>query len=210
MSMFDEGLTGSESRLWELIAKRQRPDTDTAQIDRRIWDLFGEDWCIMFTDLVGFSRNAARFGIIHFLQIIYQQKDLLLPIVSEHDGILIKMEADSFLIIFRRPERGLACAIAMQQASQEFSAELPPERKLLLCIGLGYGKILRTGDTDVWGAEVNAASKLGEDTATQHQILVTGGLKDVAAAHLTGISFKELDLEIPGAERTYETIYPHF
>ncbi len=131
----------------------------------------------MFTDLVGFSRNVAEFDIIRFLEIIYKQKDLLLPIVSDHDGILIKMEADSFLIIFRRPERGLSCANAMQQACQRFSSELQAEEKLLLCIGLGYGEILRTGDLDVWGAEVNAASKLEEDAAIAHQILVTGGPK---------------------------------
>ncbi len=41
--MFDEGLKGSEARLWELIALRQRPDTNSAEIDQRIWDLFGED-----------------------------------------------------------------------------------------------------------------------------------------------------------------------
>ena len=42
-------------------------------LDRRIWDLFGEDWAILWTDLTGFSRNVATFGITHFLQIIHEQ-----------------------------------------------------------------------------------------------------------------------------------------
>ena len=79
-------------------------------IDQRIWDLFGDEWAIMFTDLSGFSRAVAAFGIIHFLQVIFEKKRLLLPIVAAHDGILIKVEADSFLIIFKRPERALQCA----------------------------------------------------------------------------------------------------
>ena len=108
-------LKGSEERLWALIEERTRAGADTRAIDQRIWDLFGDEWAIMFTDLSGFSRQVEAFGIIHFLQIIFEKKRLLLPIVAAHDGVLIKVEADSFLIIFRRPDRALECAVAMQQ-----------------------------------------------------------------------------------------------
>lgn len=47
-------LTTSEERLWKLIEERTHPDADVARIDRRIWDLFGEEWSVMFTDLSGF------------------------------------------------------------------------------------------------------------------------------------------------------------
>ena len=40
-------------------------DADLARIDQRIWDLFGEEWAVMFTDLAGFSRQVEAFGIIH-------------------------------------------------------------------------------------------------------------------------------------------------
>src|SRR5438874_10808903 len=114
MSSLD--LKGSETRLWALIEERTKPGADVKRIDQRIWDLFGEEWAIMFTDLSGFSRQVAAFGIIHFLQVIYEQKQLLLPIVANHDGILIKIEADSFMIIFKRPDVALRCAIQMQRA----------------------------------------------------------------------------------------------
>src|SRR5262249_25653139 len=80
MSAADEGLKASQTRLWKLIEERCKPGADTAAIDKRIWDLFGEDWAIMFTDLSGFSRRVSEFGIIHFLQTIYEQRKLLLPI----------------------------------------------------------------------------------------------------------------------------------
>src|SRR3954467_10456333 len=100
--MSDEHLKGSESRLWSLIEERTRAGADTKKIDQRIWDLFGETWAIVFTDLSGFSRQVAAFGIIHFLQIIFEQKRLLLPIAANHDGILIKVEADGFIILLKR------------------------------------------------------------------------------------------------------------
>ena len=48
------------------------------------------------------------------------------------------------------------------------------EEKVLLCVGIGYGEVLRIGDADIFGAEVNAACKLGEDIAKAGAILITG------------------------------------
>lgn len=204
-----ENLKGSAARLWALIEARTASGADKAAIDQRIWDLFGEEWAVMFTDLSGFSRHAAAFGIIHFLQVIWEQHKLLLPIVAEHDGILVKIEADSLMILFRRPERALACAIRMQHACQMASLPKPPEEKILLCIGLGYGKLLRIGDSDVFGAEVNAASKLGEDRAKSHEILITGAVRE-NVGELPGVSFERVEMDVPGASECFDVKYEHY
>lgn len=204
--MKDESVTGSEARLWSLIEQRILPGADLKRIDQRIWDLFGEDWAVMMTDLAGFSRQTAAFGIIHFLQIIHEQKKLLLPIVSDMDGILIKSEADSLLILFRRAESAVRCAVAMQSACQKTSDRRVPEEQILLCIGIGAGRILRIGDHDVWGAEVNAASKLGEDTAKAHEILVTQSVRD-ACEGMDGLSFLDLGLAVAGSAQNYRVKY---
>ncbi|MSP55501.1 MAG: adenylate/guanylate cyclase domain-containing protein [Myxococcales bacterium] len=208
----DEDLKGSETRLWQLIAQRRRAGTgaEADAIDIRIWDLFGETWTIMFTDLSGFSRHVARFGIIHFLKIIHEQKEILLPVVAAHDGILIKIEADSFLILFKRPERAMACAVAMQHTCQRVNRDRAPEDMVLLCVGLGYGRILRIGDSDVFGSEVNAASKLGEDIANANEVLVTESVRDVlcgpGAGH-TAADFTALDGSATGASVAYRAAY---
>src|SRR5574344_568118 len=186
-------LSASEDRLERLIEARLCADADKKKlIDERIWDLFGEEWCVMFTDLSGFSRNVAKFGIIHFLQTIYESERVLIPVIEDHDGILLKVEGDSFLVIFRNVEKGLRGAIAMQRTLADYNADKPDEEKVLLCVGLGYGKILRIGDTDVFGSEVNAASKLGEDTAKAWEILVTDGVKE-RCGDIPDVSFTELD-----------------
>ncbi|MFH0844557.1 MAG: adenylate/guanylate cyclase domain-containing protein, partial [Pseudomonadota bacterium] len=82
--------SASQDRLEKLIEERLKPGANKDQIDLRIWDLFGEEWAVMFTDLAGFSRRVAEFGIIHFLQIIYESQRLLVPCIDEHDGILVK------------------------------------------------------------------------------------------------------------------------
>jgi adenylate cyclase len=147
------GAGASEDRLEKLIEERLVPGADKAAIDRRIWDLFGEQWAVMFTDLAGFSRRVAEFGIIHFLQIIHESQRLVVP-----------------------------------------------------CIGIGYGRVLRIGDHDVFGAEVNAAAKLGEDTAQAWEILVTGAV----AAEVRGtpdISLQSLAIAPPGAREAFRVGY---
>jgi class 3 adenylate cyclase len=202
----DDDVKGSAVRLWSLVEERAQPQADTDAIDARIWDLFGEDWAIVFTDLAGFSRQVERFGILHFLQVIWEQKKLLLPIVASHDGILIKVEADSFLILFRRAERALDCVIRMQRACRDENEHRLPEERILLCVGIGYGRILRIGDQDVFGAEVNAASKLGEDRAKQDEILVTQAVKQALEGR-EGVDFEPLDIEIPGTQASYRVRY---
>ena len=92
--MHDRDLKGSQQRLWTLVEQRCQPGADVKEIDQRIWDLFGEEWAVMFTDLSGFSRRVQEFGIIHFLQVIHEQRKILLPIVERHDGLLLKEEGD--------------------------------------------------------------------------------------------------------------------
>ncbi len=198
--------SASEERLEKLIAERVKPGADKARIDERIWDLFGEHWCIMFTDLSGFSRGVEKFGIIHFLQTIYESHRLLIPVIDSHDGILLKVEGDSYMVIFRNVHKALAASLAMQRLLHDYNADRAPEEKVLLCIGLGYGKVLKIGDSDVFGAEVNAASKLGEDTAKAWEILVTLAVRD-EAGDFPGISFTPIDEIPPGAKQAFAVRY---
>ncbi|HPS58164.1 MAG TPA: adenylate/guanylate cyclase domain-containing protein [Spirochaetota bacterium] len=194
----------SEDRLERLIEERLKPGADKKMIDQRIWDLFGEEWCVMFTDLSGFSRGVAQFGIIHFLQTIFESERLLIPVIEDHDGILLKTEGDSFLVIFRKPNKAIQCGIRMHEVLFEYNKDKVAEEQILLCVGLGYGKMLRIGDADVFGSEVNAASKLGEDTADAWEILVTGSVKKIC--DLKNVEFVKLEEAPPGADEAYKVI----
>ncbi|MEO6601778.1 MAG: adenylate/guanylate cyclase domain-containing protein, partial [Polyangiaceae bacterium] len=168
-------------------------------------DLFGEDWAIMFTDLSGFSRRTSEFGIIHFLQIIHEQRKLLLPIVEAHDGLLLKEEGDSFMIMFRRADRAVECGIKMQHACRNVNERRKPEEEILLCLGIGYGRVLRIGDQDVWGREVNGASKLGEDTAKPYEILLTSAAK--AELQNPGYGYEDIGAGSFGGDPNYKLLY---
>src|SRR5688572_6890163 len=201
-----ETLKVSEARLWRLIEERTKAGADVEAIDRRIWDLFGEEWAVMFTDLVGFSRQVERFGIIHFLQVIHEHLKLVLPILDRHDGLLVKQEGDSLLILFRRPERAVACALQMQRACALYNERRKPEEQIGLCVGVGFGPVLRIGDTDVWGKEVNGASKLGEDRAQANEILVTEAVKAALAESASHIVLEPAGTGFAPNEAVYRIV----
>lgn len=211
MSYIGQIATGaSEDRLEKLITERLKPGADKAAIDARIWSLFGERWAVMFTDLAGFSRRVAEFGIIHFLQIIHESQRILVPCIDGHDGIMLKNDGDSLLVIFRSPLRAIECSVAMQRAAAAYNGEREEAERVLLCVGLGYGQLLRIGDHDVFGAEVNAAAKLGEDTAQAWEILVTEAVRAEVSGQLPtgGFAFEPLDFVPPGAEAAHRLRYP--
>lgn len=198
--------SASEERLEKLLEERLTEGSNHEIIDKRIWDLFGETWCVMFTDLSGFSRGVAKFGIIHFLQTIYESQRILIPVLDEFDGILMKDEGDSLMVLFRNTNKAIQCAIQMQKACKRYNEGRVLEEQILLCVGLGYGKILKIGDTDVFGSEVNAASKLGEDTAKAWEILVTSAVKE-NADETTDFDFEPITEIPPGSDGAFKLLY---
>jgi adenylate cyclase len=196
--------SAAEERLRVLIDARLRPDADQAAIDARIWDLFGEEWCVMATDLAGFSRGVAEFGIIHFLQTIQESERILVPILEDHDGILLKVEGDSFIAIFRSAENALRGAVEMQREIRLYNLDRAPEEQILLGIGLGFGRVLRIGDTEVFGNEVNSACILGESYARGYDILVTRAVRERASA---SFAFEDFEPVPPGAGSVHRVLH---
>ena len=94
----------------------------------------------------------------------------------------------------------------MQRRCQLTNERRLPEEQIILCLGIGYGDVLRVGDHDVWGREVNAASKLGEDTAGPNEILVTGAAQAELGA-ITGVRYELIDDKIPGSDVNYRCLY---
>ena len=199
------GLSASQDRLEKLIAERLHPNANKEEIDARIWNLFGETWAVMFTDLSGFSRGTVEFGIIHFLQIIYESQRLLVPCIDAHDGILLKIEGDSFFVIFRSAIKALTCAVQMQKTLKDYNVDKASADQIMMGVGIGFWRVLRIGDEDAFGPEVNAAAKLGEDTARVGEILVTDSVRQ--AVDGLGYKFDSIQKMPPGASAAFKLQY---
>jgi class 3 adenylate cyclase len=131
---------------------------------------------------------------------------LFVPCIDRYDGILLKVEADSMLVIFRNVCKAIDCAAHMQKSVKAYNKDREDTEKISLCIGLGFGRVLHISDEDVFGAEVNAASELGEDTAKAWGILVTSVVRD-AALELRHVTFTQIGDIPPGASGAYKMHY---
>ena len=164
--------------LAQMLRQRRAEPANRVAIDAAIDARFGRTQAVMFTDLVGFSRTVEAFGILHFLQLIQESEALFLPLIAQHGGRCVKREGDSLLALFDVPAHALACALDMNQATRAVNPGRSPEERIEVCIGLGFGRVLCIGDDDAWGAELNAASKLGEEMAKGGEVLVTSPFRD--------------------------------
>jgi class 3 adenylate cyclase len=160
--------------LEKMLEKRNEHPERLTAVDREIWDTFGETNAVWVLDMCGFSRLSMRYGITHFLAMIYRLQAIVRPIIGRHRGRVVKTEADNVFAVFERVEWALASARDVQEQLTTANVFLPADWDLHASIGIGFGELLMiSDDDDFYGTELNLASKLGEDIAEPGETLLT-------------------------------------
>lgn len=165
---------GEDRRLLkQWLTERNRYPEKSQAVDARIRQKFEREVALFNLDMSGFSRLARDHGIIHFLAMITEMEAAAVPAVVHNGGQVLKQEADNLFALFTHPEPALEAALDCLRAFQAMNEVLPETRHLHGSIGIGFGSNLVIGDEDVFGVEMNYASKLGEDLAARNEILLT-------------------------------------
>jgi adenylate cyclase len=163
----------TRAELSRLLQQRNEYPDRAPQIDAEIRETFGETYAVMVMDMSGFSRLTIKHGIIHFLAMIHRMNQIAMPTVEEHDGAIIKFEADNAFAIFPDVEQAVEACVDIIKRLEAANTMLPDELDMHGKFGIGHGEVLIVQDEDLYGAEVNLASKLGEDLASRNEILLT-------------------------------------
>lgn len=148
-------------------------DGDSDDDEDRIWQDFGCERAVLVLDATGFTRITNSHGIIHYLGMIARLRNVVIPLFNVHGSLRSRAEADNVFAEFETTEQALDAAIAANQAVDELDLMLTETERFSLCIGIGFGRLLESGEDGVYGVEMNLASKLGEDTADAREILLT-------------------------------------
>ncbi len=167
------GSRRTRAALDRLLAARNEHPERLEAIDREIHAEFSEVRAILVLDMCGFSRLTMRHGITHFLAMIHRLHGLVRPLVAEHGGRVVKTEADNVFAVFAEVPAAVAAARAIQGRLDQANVFLPEDWDLHASLGIGYGPTLLVGDDDLFGSEVNIASKLGEDIAGRGETFLT-------------------------------------
>lgn len=155
-----------------LRRRESRGPAQRAALDARTLAALARPLAILYTDTEDFTRSIVRHGILHFLMLFARALRTLRPLVVRHRGRLVKVEADSLLLAFPDVERACRAALAMSAALQRQNRGRQASERVRFSFGIGFGQVLDLG-SDLFGLEVNLASKLGEDRARPGEILLT-------------------------------------
>lgn len=166
---------GNRDELRRMLRERNDHPESLADIDQGIRRRFVDVRAVMVLDMIGFSRLTQRHGIIHFLAMIERMHQLVLPVICDpaHRGRVVKTEADNLFAIFPDVASAVAAARDAHRRLATANRLLPTDWDVHVSIGIGYGEVLVVGDDDLFGHELNLASKLGEDLGCAESILLT-------------------------------------
>ena len=113
---------------------------------------------IMFTDMVGYSALSQRSESLA-LELLEEQRAIVRQFLAPHGGREVKTMGDGFLLEFPSALDAAQAAVEIQGALHERNQQNPPQRRLLLRVGIHVGDVVsRAGD--IHGDGVNIASRL--------------------------------------------------
>ncbi len=170
---------------------------DRVGLEAEIWDRFGLEQAIFVLDLSGFSRMAIQHGIVHYLSKIQRMRMTLAPLINHNGGNVVKFEADNCFARFSDTLDAVKTAISYNHTLDAMNLTTPDDLDMQASIGIDHGRFLLVKEEDIYGLPVNIASKLGEDVATEGQILVTSNAMSMIDEH-AGIKSRPLKVDASG------------
>ena len=163
-----------------LMSRYRSAQDDTAreEIRQEIWKIFGQKRATLVTDMSGFTYLSHRYGSIHYLSMIEMMEEVITQVVEEHEGTVVKCEADNTFCIFENPKCALEASLVINKALDIKNLELEEKFQVSISCGIAYGSILVL-ENEIYGQSVIIASKLGEDIAKRGEILVSKDCFDI-------------------------------
>jgi len=147
----------------------------TASIERKLT-------AILSADVKGYSRlmGADEVGTLRTLTAHREVTDSL---IQQHRGRIVGTAGDSVLAEFASAVDAVQCAVEIQQVLKAKNAELSPDRRMELRIGINMGDVIVEGP-QIYGDGVNIAARL-EALADAGGICIAGTVYDQVENKLT-------------------------
>ena len=119
---------------------------------------------ILAADVAGYSQlmGVDEEGTLAALKAI--RRELADPKIKEHRGRIVKTTGDGLLLEFASVVDAVRCAVEVQREMAERNADVPPDRRIELPMGINLGDIIKDR-RDIYGDGVNVAARRGPGLA---------------------------------------------
>jgi adenylate cyclase len=114
---------------------------------------------ILAADVVGYSRLVERDEAGTLALLKSRRKDVLEPLVAQHQGRVFNSTGDGVLVEFGSAVNAVQCAIDLQERMATANSEQPDESHIVLRIGVNLGDVMVEG-SDLFGEGVNIAAPI--------------------------------------------------
>jgi adenylate cyclase len=162
-----------ETDLFDSIRLLSESSSDRRQFEADIQKKHGTRCAMLVLDSTGFTRSTQESGILKYLECIVRMRDILKQLLAESECISWRFSTDNAYAEFSTAEDAVKAAIEIQKSVREANIMIDDRNRFGVCIGIGFGDVLRSSREGVFGDEMNLASKLGEDLAGDGEILIT-------------------------------------
>ena len=147
--------------------------SDSDEADAKLFERFGTCCAPVVFDSVGFTRISQERGVGFFLKRFIDVADIVGQVIKECGGCGFRIQADNLFAEFDSPKNALQASILANQAIAREQILVADKTPYQLCVGIGFGQLLRSNTQGVYGDEMNLACKLGEDIAKGDELLLT-------------------------------------
>lgn len=126
---------------------------------------------VFFCDIVSYTEKSSFINTSTLMKLIHSFEGIVLPLIKEYRGQVIKTLGDGILAIFKHPLNAVVAALAIQKKVAQYNAFKLDEERFQLRIGLNTGQVIRKAG-DIFGDVVNVASRM-QAAAEAGDILLT-------------------------------------
>lgn len=150
---------------------------------------------VLFLDIVESTSRAARLGDASWREVLDQHDAVIVRLVAQHLGHVVKHTGDGVMARFDGPTRAVLCGTALRQALRAVGIDVR--------VGLHTGEIILRGD-DIAGIAVHLAARV-QGSASPGEVLVSSTVRDLVLG--SGIQFEDRGIHtlkgIPDAVRLF-------
>jgi class 3 adenylate cyclase len=148
---------------------------------------------ILAADVVGYSRLLARDEAGTLAALRERHNTVLVPLVSRHEGRIVKLMGDGVLAEFGSAVNAVQCGIELQERMAAVNASLPEAQHFVWRIGINLGEVVVEGD-DLFGDGVNVAARL-QALVEPGGICISGKVRDEVDRKI-GVAFDDMGEQV--------------
>ena len=131
---------------------------------------------ILAADVAGYSRLMERDEAGTLAVLKDRRRNILTPLVGEHDGRIIKVMGDGVLVEFASAVNAVACAVELQNRMAAANSSVAADKRIDLRMGVNLGDVIAEGG-DLYGDGVNVAARL-QALADIGGVMISGAVYD--------------------------------